>query len=334
MRIVICSKGRAFLLLVISVCLCAPGLSYGQAWTPSRGEGDYSVVFQDLYTRDHLLQDGSRIDAGHVTLLGAVQSLDFGVTDRLAATLALPFGAGKYSGHSPHQFPIDDGNYHGSLQDMGIGIRYNWLARPVILTPFVLVSFPMSHYEHFAHSAIGSDSWEFRVGVNAGHHFESVLPRAYYQLQYSYAVAESFMNIRPDRNRFNGEFGYFLTKRLSVRALALSQLTHGGLDVSDFHHRVATDPLWRQHDRIQRVNFFNLGGGVAYSLTRNLDVFGSLLHTMWGINGHALYTGLTVGLTFSFRTPWARPQMAYQDTAVSQTWEAQVKQPPQIQCAH
>ena len=92
-------------------------------------------------------------------------------------------------------------------------------------------------------------------------------------MQYSFAFAESFMNIRPNKNRFNGEFGYFLTNRLSVRALALSQLTHGGLDVTDFHHRVATDPLWRQHDRIQRVNIFNLGGGAAYSIRNDLDVW-------------------------------------------------------------
>ena len=332
MRIITFSKVQTLLLLLTLFSASIP--SYGQAWTPAKGEGDYSVVFQDLYTRDHLLGDGSRIYAGHVTLLGVVQSLDFGLTDKLAATVAFPLGTGKYRGPTPHQFPIDNGNYHGSLQDMGLALRYNWLTRPFILTPFVSGSFPMSHYEHFAHSAIGSDSWEFRMGVNAGHHFESVLPRAYYQVQYSFVVAESFMNIRPNRNRFNGEFGYFLTKRLSVRALALSQLTHGGLDSNDFHHRVATDPLWRQHDRIQRMNLFNLGGGAAYSLTRNLDVFGSLLHTMWGTNGHALYTGVTVGVTFSFRTPWARPQMSYGDVADSQAWEAQVKQPPQIQCAH
>jgi hypothetical protein len=192
----------------------------------------------------------------------------------------------------------------------------------------------MNHYEHFAHSAIGSDSWEFRLGANVGHHFESVLPRAYFQTQYMFVVAESFMNIRPNKNRFNGEFGYFLTKRLAVRALALSQLTHGGLDVSDFHHRVPTDPWWRQHDRIQRANLLNLGGGVSYSIRNNLDVFASLLHTMWGTNGHALYTGLTIGATYSFRTPWARHAMAYDDTTGIPAFEAQVKQPPQIQCVH
>ena len=332
MRIGTRFQARTFLLLLTS--LCAPSLSHGQAWTPAKGEGDYSLVFQDLYTREHLLQDGSRVDAGHVNLVGIVQSVDFGVTDKFAATVAVPIGVGKYSGPTPHLLPIDNGNYHGGLQDMGIALRYNWLARPVVLTPFVSGSFPMSHYEHFAHSALGSDSWEFRMGVNAGHHFESFLPRAYYQVQYSFVVAESFMNIRPNKNRFNGEFGYFLTKRLSVRALALSQLTHGGLDGNDFHHRVATDPWWRQHDRIQRMNLFNLGGGAAYTIRNNLDVFASLLHTMWGTNGHALYSGVTVGVTFSFRTPWARRQIAYADVADSQAWEAQVKQPPQIQCAH
>jgi hypothetical protein len=328
------SRFQNCLLTVVIGFILPPSLAHAQAWTPAKGEGDYSVVFQDLYTRDHLLQDGSRVDAGRVRLLGVVQSVDFGVTDKLAATVAFPIGAGRYSGRTPHLLPIDNGNYHGSLQDMGLSLRYNWLARPLVLTPFVSGSFPMDHYEHFAHSAIGSDSWEFRMGVNAGHHFESVLPRAYFQTQYMFVVSEAFMNIRPNRNRFNGEFGYFLTKKLAVRALALSQLTHGGLDVSDFHHRVPSDPLWRQHDRIQRANLLNLGGGVSYGIRNNLDVFASLLHTTWGTNGHALYTGLTLGVTYSFRTPWARRAMAYDEAGTSPAFEAQVKQPPQIQCVH
>ena len=305
-----------------------------QAWTPPKGEGDYSIAFQDLYTREHMLEDGSRLDAGHVNLLGAAQSFDIGITDRLAATLSVPFGGGRYSGKVPHQLPIDDGTYHASLQDMGIGLRYNFGARPLVLTPFVLGMFPMNHYEHFAHSAIGTDSWEVRFGLNAGHRFESVIPRAYFQVQYSYGIVQSFMNFRPNKHRANGEFGYFLTKRLSVRALVLSQITHGGLDLNDFRHRVPSDPLWRQHDRISRTNVLNLGGGVAYGLTRNFDVFGSLLHTVWGINGHALYTGVTIGVSWSFRLPWARPAPAYELPVNSQGWQAQLNQPPQMQCAH
>ena len=320
---------RFFALTVLSV----PG--FGQAWTPPRGEGAYAMVFQDLYTTKHTFADGSRADVGHVTLLGLANSVDFGVTDKFAATFSFPVGMGIYNGKNPHLLPIDNGNFHGSLQDFGIGLRYNLVSRPVMFTPFVLATMPMVHYEHFAHSAVGSDAWEVRMGFNAGHRFQTRLRNAYYQLQYSYSIAQEFMGIRPDRNRFDGEFGYFLTPRLAVRGLALSQVMTTGLDIpKDYPDRSPANPLWRQHDRISQVDFLTLGGGVSYSLTRKLDVFGSFLTMPWGTNGHALKVGITAGLSWTFRTPWARPEMALRTAPAQYSWQAQITQPPQMQCAH
>ena len=308
---------------------------FGQAWTPPKGEGEYAVVFQDLYTTKHTLSDGSRVDAGHVTLLGLVNSVDIGITDKLAATLAFPVGMGLYNGKTPHLLPIDNGNFHGGLQDLGIGVRYNLFARPFVFTPFVLSTDPMTSYQHFAHSAIGGDAWEIRMGFNLGHRFETRLRNGYFQAQYSYGISEEFMNIRPHRNRLNGEFGYFLTNRLAARALALSQVMTNGLEIPrDFPVRRPDNPLWRQHDRISRVDFVNVGGGVSYSLTRSVDVFGSLLTMPWGTNGHALRTGASLGISWTFRTPWAHPPFAYQPISNSEKWQAQMNQPPQIQCAH
>ena len=319
---------------LVASALCST-TCLGQAWTPPKGEGEYAVVFQDLYTTKHTLSDGSRVDAGHVTLLGLVNSIDVGITDKLAVTLAFPVGMGRYNGKTPHLLPIDDGNFHGGLQDLGFGIRYNLISRPLMFTPFVLSTYPMANYQHFAHSAIGSDAWEVRMGFTVGHRFERHFRNAYYQSQYSYAIAEAFMNIRPHRNRFNGELGYFLSSRLAVRALALSQVMTNGLEIpNDFPVRKPDNPLWREHDRISRVDFVNLGGGVSYSVTRSLDVFGSLLTMPWGTNGHALKTGVSLGISWTFRTPWARPQLAYQPGTNSKTWQAQVNQPPQMQCAH
>jgi hypothetical protein len=319
-------------LLAFAVC---SQTCFGQAWTPPRGEGEYAMVFQDLYTTKHTLSDGSRVDAGHVTLLGVVNSLDVGITDKLAVTLAFPLGMGLYNGKTPHLLPIDNGNFHGGLQDLGIGLRYSLVARPLVFTPFVLSTYPMVGYEHFAHSAVGSGAWEVRIGFTVGHRFETHLRNAYFQSQYSYSISEEFMNIRPHRNRFNGEFGYFLTPRLAVRGIALSQVMTNGLEIpQDFPVRKPDNPLWRQHDRISRVDFVNVGGGVSYSLTRRVDVFGSLLTMPWGTNGHALKTGASLGINWTFRTPWARPQLAYQPGSNSETWQAQVNQPPQMQCAH
>jgi len=319
-------------LVLLTVAVCPSCL--GQAWTPPKGEGEYAVVFEDLYTTKHTLSDGSRVDAGHVSLLGLVNSIDLGITDKLATTVAVPVGMGIYNGKSPHLLPIDNGNFHGGLQDFGVGLRYRLISRPFMLTPFVLGTYPMANYQHFAHSAIGSDAWEVRMGFAVGHRFETHLRNVYFQTQYSYSLAEEFMNIRPHRNRFNGEFGYILSARLAVRALALSQLMTNGLEVpNDYPVRTPDNPLWRQHDRISRVDFVNVGGGLSYSVSRSVDVFGSLLTMPWGTNGHALKTGAAFGISWAFRTPWGRPRLAYQGSQ-SQVWQAKMNQPPQIQCAH
>jgi hypothetical protein len=82
------------------------------------------------------------------------------------------------------------------------------------------------------------------------------------------------------------------------------------------------------------VDFANVGGVVSYGLTRNVDIFGSLLTMPWGTNGHALKTGASLGISWTFRTPWARRPLAYQPGSNSDMWQAQVTQPPQMQCAH
>jgi hypothetical protein len=50
----------------------------------------------------------------------------------------------------------------------------------------------------------------------------------------------------------------------------------------------------------------NLGGGIDVALGRRWDVSAALLHSMWGQNGHAMRTGLSVGIGWSFLTPRAR----------------------------
>jgi hypothetical protein len=296
--------------LLASVVMCS-----AQAWVPPRGEGDISVTYQNLYTRDHFNGDGNRFDAGRIRLQGLVQTLDFGVTDKLAVSSSLPLFAGKYEGKFPHKYPIDDGNYHGSLQNFNFLARYMAVERPLVLTPFVGFSYPVSDYEHFAHSAIGMSMWEVGLGFNAARRLDPVLPNAYFQLRYSYVITQQILGIRPNKSRIDTEFGYFLTPRLAVRALAGSQVTHTGLDFpKDFPSR--TNNLWFHHDQVSAVSYLNLGGGVSYSITNSVDIFATMATSVWGHNGHALNTGLSAGASWSFRMPWARaPISFFQDKA-------------------
>jgi hypothetical protein len=154
---------RCFLPILIAV-LFVETTTFGQAWVPPKGEGEIALSYQDLFTRDHFNSDGTRHDYGHIRLFDVVQEIDYGVTNKFAVNVSLPYGIGKYHGSFPHQLPIDDGDYHGALQDFHVGFRYNLVKRPFQFTPFVAVALPSHHYEHFAHSAVGIDMWERTLG--------------------------------------------------------------------------------------------------------------------------------------------------------------------------
>jgi len=310
--------------------------AFGQAWVPPKGDGEMAISYQNLFTKDHFNGDGSRHDYGHIRLFGVIQDFDYGVTDKLAVSLSIPYGFGKYNGPFPHLLPIDNGDYHGALQDLHVGFRYNVRAHPVVLTPFLAVAFPSHHYEHFAHSAVGTDLWEVQMGVNVGRRLTPVLPNAYFQMRYSYAIVQRVIGIRPNRSRIETQFGYFLTRRLSLQAIAASQITHGGLDFpDDFPSRSPTDARWPHHDQISTINFLNVGGGPSFTLTKSLQVYSSLLTTVWGQNGHALRTGVSIGVSWGFRTPWARPStQAMLDTQPVEVaeWRNKFTPPTQQPC--
>lgn len=297
----------------VALLFALPQSLPAQAWTPAKGEGDFTFTYQNLYTADHFRGDGSTFQAGKIRLEGFTQTLDFGITDRLAFTFGLPYGIGKYSGGFPHQLITDDGDYHGALQDYRLGLRYNLTTTPVVFTPFITGTFPTHDYTHFAHSAIGSDMWEILMGAAVGKQLDRWIPKTYVQASYSYAVDERVLNIRPNRSRAFLEMGYFLSKRWTLRGLAGAQVTHSGLDFpQDFPppSRDPSNPLWFHHDQIGRVNYLYAGGGFDVAVSPSISLFYNAARTVWGENGHKLNFGQTAGMSFHFRTPWARPQLA------------------------
>jgi hypothetical protein len=317
---------RTIFLFTIAASFVWPPSLFSQAWTPPRGEGYISLTFEDMFVRDHFLSSGDRIDIGHIRTVSLTQSIEYGISDQLGVSLSLPVIASKYYGPDPHQIPIDDGNYHGGTQDLRIGLQYNVRRRPVILTPFVTVIIPSRDYIFYAHSAVGTHQPELDLGLAAAGRFERWLPNAYYQAAYSYGVVGVVTGVRPDRSHMSLEAGYFATRYLTLRVLADSQLTHGGFNIpQDFHindfPRVADD-RWRHHDQSANINNLNLGGGFDVALGRRWDVFATLSTSLWGENGHAMRTGFSTGISWSFRTPWARPTQAERAVPVPSTTHA------------
>jgi hypothetical protein len=171
----------------------------------------------------------------------------------------------------------------------------------LVVTPLIELNDPSHPYEQFAHSLAGYDLREYRVGVNVGRRLDPILPRAFVQTRYTYAVVEKKLGIRPNRSRLDSQFSYFVTRRLSLSAIELLQITHSGLDFpKDFPSR--KDERWRRHAQISRLNFLNLGFGAGFAVSERVELFGSYGTDVWGQNGHALNRIMTFGVNWNFRT--------------------------------
>jgi hypothetical protein len=284
-----------------------------QAWLPAHGEGTVSLVFQDAAYKYHYFTT-EPIDRGHIRSDSLIVDLTYGVTDKLALTVGIPWVAARYRGTAPHQLldtsgpvpklyganPIDDGSFHDTFQDFRFDLRYNVTKKGVVLTPFVGSIVPSHNYEYFAHAAPGRSVRELQVGASAAKLLDSIVPGLFVQGRYAYGFAEEILGISHDRSSMGLEVGYFLTPKLRLLGLSSGQITHGGIDLTLNSKEVLGPILFSHHDQIDRVNFLNLGGGGSYSLTEQVDLFGALIHTVAQRNGHAIEYGLSVGLSWTF----------------------------------
>jgi hypothetical protein len=302
----------------VSICilLVPPSLS-AQAFVPLRGEGTVTIGYQYTNVHDHLRGDGTEFQAGRIYSNSLSAQLDYGITDKLAASFSVPYITARYRGLAPHnpatlaiphdEVPlVDDGSYNGTFQDLGFGVRYNLTLRPFAITPFIAANLPSHDYPFYAHTAIGRNLRQLNLGVSVGGQSEQLLPNSYFQVRYGYGITErtevAGTSYGGNQSLLRGDFGYFLTQRLTVKAIQILQITHGGLDFpKDFPDR--TGELWLHHDQVQRINYLEMGGGVDFAISPRMDVSASALKSAWGHNGHALRLGLAVGVTWYFPRP-------------------------------
>lgn len=293
--------GTAVLLSAVAFAAVAPGPAFAQAWLAPKGEASFTIGYTNVWVHDHFFNDGVPIDRGRIYSQSLATNLGYSVTDRLSLSVGLPFVASKYQGVFPHkpngQVTLDNGSYHGTFQDFRVEARFQAGAGALAFTPFVGVGLPSHGYEYFAHSGAGKDLKEVQVGFSVGRRLDPILSDAYFQTRYGFAVPKRVLGISHDRSNLDLELGYFVTPALTLRALSFVQVTHGGFrELIDL-----TTPLKRaHHDQLSRANFFELGFGASYALTRSLDGYAAWFKTISGRNTHKLAGAISVGLSVNF----------------------------------
>ncbi len=247
-----------------------------QAWLPPKGEATLALGFVHSSADEHLDYQGKHVAPGAMIWNNVVSDLSYGVTDRLAVRLNLPFVVSRYGGDFPHpvvpgRTNLDDGSWHSTFQDLLAEVRFRATTGSIAVTPSFAIAVPTREYGYYGHAAPGRKLVEGQFGITAGRLLDPLLPNAYVQVRYMYGIPEKVMGISHNRSQVNFETGYLLGPAFTVRVLGSWQKSHGGWRAPiDFP--ALGSPGFHTHDQVNRSGYFRLGGGVSYSLTGSMDV--------------------------------------------------------------
>jgi hypothetical protein len=293
----------------VTLLLALPALASAQAWTPDAGSGAISIQYQNDFVRDHAA-GSTLVDVGHIETHEAIADFVYGVTDRIAVRFTLPYVVSKYDGPNRHFIDglpvIDNGNYHGAVQDLRLDVRYAITPhRSIAVTPFVTTIVPSHQYVYFAHSAVGTDLNELQVGSYVARTLDPISPQLFVQSRVAYGFVQPMIGVSHNRTYLDIELGYVVRPGVRVFLLGTGFTTHGGIELPLVSPKATLEAIggvemWQHHDQIGHEQQADLGLGGAVAITRSLDVFGSIGTNVMEVNGHVMARGLAVGLTWHF----------------------------------
>lgn len=269
-----------------------------QAWTPPAGYGTAWLSGQTLRTDAHLFSSGARTYNLDLRANTATLGIDYGLTDRLALSLSIPWVSSRLKGGAPHAgSSIDNYRTHGTLADLRVELRYQLLDSGVVFTPTVAAVMPLRDYETLGHSAAGRGLNEYSAGFEIGHNAVAISPSLFVSGGYAYSYVERITDLSVDRSNADFQVAYFVTPRLSLRGSGMWQETHGGLDapLSPEHAR----EHGHHHDALLGANYWRGAGAIGFGLTPAVDLFASWSTVIEGKNTHA-FRAWNAGIAWNF----------------------------------
>ena len=281
-----------------------------QAWLPPKGEAWLSFGYGNIYSAHHdmarELPSGGYADPTNgptrSQTLGLVAG--YGISDRFALNVSIPFVTSIYHGSRPHRLggvvlESDDGQYHGTFQDFRINLGYQaLLSGPFAIAPFATVVIPSHDYPTLSHAAPGSGKNQLLLGFAAGASLDRWVPRTFAELYYNYAFVEEIQSINTNRSDFGFQAGYFITPSFGLRFVSAGHYTHGGIAYNS--PALEIPELFAYHDQIAKSANLSVGGGVAYVLTGSTEVSFTYLRSIWGRTAHKIDQGLGFSVSWSF----------------------------------
>jgi hypothetical protein len=304
-------------LVATAYALLLPSLCIAQ-WVPGAGQGTVSVAYQYTRISDHLFSQsvngftdpatgyvggpGNRWYMGDIFGQTVNVSADYGVWRGFAVSAGVAYVSSKYSGRFI-EGPMDDGKYHGSVQDGMLNVEYMIPWQEFAITPSVGTRVPITNYNTLGHVSVGKHLREFPLGISVGRSLDPFLPRAYLAGSFEYSFVQHHHEHNIDQRHYELDAGYILRKSISVGGTLQYVNTVGGIDW--FSDDLSGAEMWGDHDAAAKARYLRAGGSVSFSLGRGVGLGISYLGTLSGANTHAGQS-VTLTPTWSFSAPRAR----------------------------
>ncbi len=322
-----CKQSLCFV-LAGALTLSAPMLGLAQGQT--RGDASLRIEYQYITTGtfyDENFEFSYWTTDSHVALLSG----DYALSDRWTVYAALPYVQKRFVPEAevpglptgdphdptadywvdfvpPDQRFIDDGDYHGGLQDLSVGLMYRAVDGAAwTVSPYIGFGFPTDDYPYYAKAAIGANLWNLPVGVDVG--FVPYFSDWHFRGNLAYVFSEQPLDINVDYWLAFLSAGYYFTPRFSLDIFASSKYLRDGLimpwDFTDdpFYGNYPTDfdtPEWYNHDRLIRHRFLNMGIGFDYFLNEKYLLSGRYFQTVWAEQTNDVDDAFTLALTRYF----------------------------------
>ena len=256
----------------------------------------------------HILSDGTFFPRGQSVTTSVLAEVDYGVTERFAATAGVPFIFARYTGGLPPFSGLDRDTcrcWHslipGSLDRGTLPFRRR------VLGPHAPRTIGHADTRLSVPRRGGGRAQPASVAVR---HHGRVAARADCRRRASRPATPTRSSRNPfpttgaNRSNVSASVGYALTRSLFVHGGALYQKMHGGLTAFEIFSTAPPDER-AQGDRLLKMRYWHLIGGVSYS-AGFADLFFSVEPYVWGRDTHdgiAYSVGSTWYFDFSRRTP-------------------------------
>lgn len=263
-----------------------------QSWLPEADSFSVTLDTNDTYNKHHYDSHGRRGDFGHTRTFTENLTFSWSPTDDWQLVASVPFVTARYRGAFAHPVRVDDGEYHGTFTDLRVEARHQVIDGAFAMTPFVAIVTPVHDYDVLGHAAQGRGLNELWFGTYMGGSLDEWVPRTYLQLRLNYAFVEHVAGVKHDRINADVEVGCFISPRWSARLLGMWQDTDGGINVPT----PITDEHFEHHDQLAATRFFNMGGGLSWSISDSVAVYAVYSTAIHGRNAHMLDSSLSVGV--------------------------------------